>query len=194
MVNELSSYYCDFTKDILYCEKLDSMRRRQVQSVYWQCTDALVRLWAPFLVYTAEEVWMHFNDDEAESVHYTEFPKVAEYANAEELKAEFNTLLDVRTDVLKALEDSRAAREIGTAQEAEVDLTCPAEEAELLEKGLKGAAAQWLIVSKAVVKTGAERSVKVVKAAGTKCPRCWNYTTEANADGLCPRCAAALAE
>ena len=194
MVNELSSYYCDFTKDILYCEKLDSMRRRQVQSVYWQCTDALVRLWAPFLVYTAEEVWMHFNDDEAESVHYTEFPEVAEYANAEELKAEFNTLLDVRTDVLKALEDSRAAREIGTAQEAEVDLTCPAEEAELLEKGLKGAAAQWLIVSKAVVKTGAERSVKVVKAAGTKCPRCWNYTTEANADGLCPRCAAALAE
>ena len=70
MVNELSSYYCDFTKDILYCNKADSARRRQVQTVYWQCTDALVRMWAPFLCYTAEEIWKFFGNREAESVHY----------------------------------------------------------------------------------------------------------------------------
>ncbi len=188
MVNELSSYYLDFTKDILYCNAKDDARRRQVQSVYWQCADALVKLWAPFLVYTAEEVWSHFNDDSAESVHYTEFPEVQKYANAEEVEADFAKLLEVRTDVLKALEEARAAKEIGTAQEAELDLTLPQEEADLLTKGLKGAAAQWMIVSKAVVTAGAERSVKVVKASGTKCPRCWNYSETPDENGLCPRC------
>ena len=69
MVNELSSYYCDFTKDILYCNALNDTRRRQVQTVYWKCLDALVKLWAPFLCYTTEEELMHFNNDEAESVH-----------------------------------------------------------------------------------------------------------------------------
>ena len=193
MVNELSSYYCDFTKDILYCDAEDAPRRRQVQSVYWQCTDALVKLWAPFLCYTTEEVWMHFNNDEAESVHYCHFPSVQEYANAEELKAEFGKLLDVRTDVMKALEESRNAKTIGTAQEAEVELCVTNEDADLIEKGLSGSLAQWLIVSKANVTRSEERSVKVIKASGTKCPRCWNYAENADENGLCPRCHTVMA-
>ncbi len=188
MVNELSSYYCDFTKDILYCNAKEDTRRRQVQSVYWQCTDALVKLWAPFLCYTTEEVWSHFNNDEAESVHYCHFPSVQEYANEAALKEEFNDLLNIRTDVMKALEESRSAKVIGTAQEAEVQLSLDAEDAEKLEKGLHGSLAQWLIVSKATVTSTSERSVKVVKASGTKCPRCWNYSEEADENGLCPRC------
>lgn len=194
MVNELSSYYCDFTKDILYCSAKDDLRRRQVQSVYWQCLDALVRMWAPFLVYTAEEVWSFFGNDEEESVHYLHYPQVKEYSNAEELKEMFGKLLDVRADVMKALEETRNSKLIGTAQEAEVELTVTGEEAELITKGLGEAAAQWMIVSKAVVAEGAERSVKVIKASGTKCPRCWNYSSEANEDGLCPRCQAAVAK
>lgn len=192
MVNELSSYYCDFTKDILYCEAKDDLRRRQVQSVYWQCVDKLVRLWAPFLVYTMEEVWQHFNDDQAESVHYTEFPQVENYTNAEEIKAEFEQLTGIYSDVMKALEESRNAKVIGNSQEAEVDLALPSEEKNLLEKGLKGDAARWLIVSKAVVSEGPGRKVKVVKASGTKCPRCWNYTENPDENGLCPRCAAVM--
>ena len=192
MVNELSSYYCDFTKDILYCNALNDTRRRQVQTVYWKCLDALVKLWAPFLCYTTEEVWMHFNNDEAESVHYCHFPAVESYANADALKEEFASLLDVRTDVMKALEESRNAKTIGTAQEAEVQLTVCKEDADKLNEGLNGSLAQWLIVSKATVEVGAERSVKVVKATGTKCPRCWNYSTEADENGLCPRCQAVM--
>ena len=188
MVNELSSYYCDFTKDILYCNAKDDTRRRQVQSVYWQCTDALVKLWAPFLCYTTEEVWTHFNNDEAESVHYCHFPSVQEYANETSLKEEFNDLLNIRTDVMKALEESRSEKIIGTAQEAEVQLSLEASDVEKLEKGLNGSLAQWLIVSKATVTEASERSVKVVKASGTKCPRCWNYSEEADENGLCPRC------
>jgi isoleucyl-tRNA synthetase len=188
MVNELSSYYCDFTKDILYCNDGNGTRRRQVQSVYWNCLDALVKLWAPFLCYTAEEVWTHFSNDEEESVHYCHFPEVKTYANAEELKETFATLLNVRNDVLKALEESRSAKTIGTAQEASVELTLNASEADAFDKGLDSNLAQWLIVSKATVVTGEERSVKVVKATGTKCPRCWNYSEEPDENDLCPRC------
>ncbi len=192
MVNELSSYYCDFTKDILYCNAKNDRRRRQVQSVYWQCTDALVRMWAPFLCYTAEEVWKFFSNDEEPSVHYLHLPEVKEYADSEEVKAEFEALLDVRSVVTKALEDARNEDLIHSAQEAAVELSCTEADAALLEKGLGSDLAQWLIVSAAKVIPSAERSAVIRKASGTKCPRCWNYSEEADSEGLCPRCHAVM--
>ena len=192
MVNELSSYYCDFTKDILYCSAKNDRRRRQVQTVYWQCTDALVRLWAPFLCYTAEEVWTHFSNDEEISVHYLHYPEVKEYANADERRAQFDQLLELRSAATKALEDARNENLIHSAQEADLEITCTDADASLLAQGLGKDLAQWLIVSRAEVKNGAERAVKVRKASGTKCPRCWNYSEEADADGLCPRCHAVV--
>ncbi len=188
MVNELSSYYCDFTKDILYCNKKNDRRRRQVQTVYWECTDALVRLWAPFLCYTSEEVWKFFSNDEEPSVHYLHYPEVRQYANADERRSQFSALLEVRSIATKALEDARNEGLIHSSQEADVEITCTEEDANLLEKGLGDALAQWMIVSHAAIRNGSERMVKVAKAAGTKCPRCWNYSTEADSDGLCPRC------
>ena len=192
MVNELSSYYCDFTKDILYCSAKNDKRRRQVQSVYWQCTDALVRMWAPFLCYTAEEVWKFFGNDEAESVHYLHLPEVKTYADSEEIKAQFETLLEVRSVVTKALEDARNENLIHSAQEAAVELSCTEADAALLEKGLGSDLAQWLIVSAADVKPAETRSAVIRKASGTKCPRCWNYSEDADSEGLCPRCRAVL--
>lgn len=188
MVNELSSYYCDFTKDILYCSAANDRRRRQVQSVYWQCTDVLVRMWAPFLCYTSEEVWKYFGNDEAESVHYLHLPQVKEYSDASELLKEFEALMEVRSVVTKSLEDARSADLIHSAQEAAVEITCTKADQELLEKGLGKDLAQWLIVSKASVKTGEERAARITKAPGVKCPRCWNYSEEPDAEGLCPRC------
>ena len=192
MVNELSSYYCDFTKDILYCSAKNDKRRRQVQSVYWQCTDALVRMWAPFLCYTAEEVWKFFGNDEAESVHYLHLPEVKTYADSEEIKAQFETLLEVRSVVTKALEDARNENLIHSAQEAAVELSCTEADAALLEKGLGSDLAQWLIVSAADVKPAETRSAVIRRASGTKCPRCWNYSEDADSKGLCPRCRAVL--
>ena len=188
MVVELSSYYCDFTKDILYCDALDDVRRRQVQTVYWTCVDTLVKLWAPFLCYTTEEVWEHFNNDEAESVHYCHFPEVHTYANEQELKDTFTSLLDVRDAVMKALEESRSEKTIGTAQEAHAVIECTKADKELLEGTLKEDVAQWLIVSKATLKESETNKVSILKATGDKCPRCWNYTEEADENGLCPRC------
>ncbi len=188
MVVELSSYYCDFTKDILYCDALDDTRRRQVQSVYWTCADTLVKLWAPFLCYTTEEVWSHFNNDEVESVHYCHFPEVKTYANEASLKETFATLLNVRDVTMKALEETRSAKEIGTAQEAHAVIECTKADKELLEGTLGEDVAQWLIVSKATLQEGSETKVSILKASGTKCPRCWNYSEEADENGLCPRC------
>lgn len=192
MVNELSSYYCDFTKDILYCEEKDNPRRRQVQSVYWVCADKLVKLWAPFLVFTCEEVWAHFNDDAEKSVHNTEFPAVEEYSNAEEVKANAKKMLDVRSSVLKALEDARNEKMIKSNQEASIQLGVPEDVQALFSSKLDSALSQWLIVSNTEVSTSEEVTVKVEKASGTKCPRCWNYSVNPDEDDLCPRCHAVL--
>ncbi len=192
MVNELSSYYCDFTKDILYCEEKDNPRRRQVQSVYWVCADKLVKLWAPFLVFTCEEVWAHFNDDAEKSVHNTEFPAVEEYSNAEEVKANAKKMLDVRSTVLKALEDARNEKMIKSNQEASIQLGVPEDVQALFSSKLDSALSQWLIVSNTEVSTSEEVTVKVEKASGTKCPRCWNYSVNPDEDDLCPRCHAVL--
>ena len=191
MVNILSSYYCDFTKDILYVSAKDDHRRRQVQSVYWNCADALVKLWAPFLAFTAEEIWTHFSHLGANSVHYEEFPEVKEYAEAEVLRDEIKRLLDVRALVTKANEEARNEKLIASSQEAKIILTLPKEDKELVEKNLGDAVAQWLIVSQVELVEG-EAVVKVEKASGEKCPRCWNYDEHVDENGLCPRCHAVM--
>ena len=191
MVNILSSYYCDFTKDILYVSAKDDHRRRQVQSVYWNCADALVKLWAPFLAFTAEEIWTHFSHLGANSVHYEELPEVKEYAEAETLRDEIKRLLDVRALVTKANEEARNEKLIASSQEAKIILTLPKEDKELVEKNLGATVAQWLIVSQVELVEG-ESAVKVEKASGEKCPRCWNYDEHVDENGLCPRCHAVM--
>ena len=191
MVNILSSYYCDFTKDILYVSAKDDHRRRQVQSVYWNCADALVKLWAPFLAFTAEEIWTHFSHLGANSVHYEEFPEVKEYAEAETLRDEIKRLLDVRALVTKANEEARNEKLIASSQEAKIILTLPKEDKELVEKNLGATVAQWLIVSQVELVEG-EAAAKVEKASGEKCPRCWNYDEHVDENGLCPRCHAVM--
>lgn len=194
MTNELSSYYLDFTKDILYIEKKDDLRRRQVQSVIWQCVNSLCKLWAPILAFTMDEVWTNFTNDESNSVHYTEFEKVKNYDNAEELKNTFAKLFAIRNDVLKALELSRADKVIGKPLEAKVTLDLDAQDKDLLINTLNGNVAQWLIVSKVEFANDTNFAkyevckVNVEKALGTVCPRCWNLTETADEDGLCPRC------
>ena len=191
MVNILSSYYCDFTKDILYVSAKDDHRRRQVQSVYWNCADALVKLWAPFLAFTAEEIWTHFSHLGTNSVHYEEFPEVKEYAEAETLRDEIKRLLDICALVTKANEEARNEKLIASSQEAKILLTLPREDKELVEKNLGAAVAQWLIVSQVELVEG-ETAVKVEKASGEKCPRCWNYDEHVDENGLCPRCHAVM--
>ena len=187
MVNVLSSYYCDFTKDILYVSKVNDVRRRQVQTVYWHCVDALVKMWAPFLAFTAEEIWQHFKHLGKDSVHYEEFPPVNDYHDADVLRKEISRLLEIRSLVTKAIENAPQDKLVASSQEAKLCLTLAKEDKELLERNLACKVAQWFIVSQVELTTG-EQEIKVVKALGDKCPRCWNYDEHVDENGLCPRC------
>lgn len=196
MTNELSSYYCDYAKDILYCD--EGERRRQVQSVLYQAIDVLVKLWSPVLVFTTEEVYSFFRPNE-DSVHYTHFPKEQTYQNSDEVKADFAKLHVLRDAVLKALEEARQNKTIGKSLEAHVTLNVSDEDKALLEKNFKDKVNQWLIVSK-VDYTSEDLpkyddfGIKVEKAAGVVCPRCWNIADSTDPEGLCDRCKKVLSK
>lgn len=197
MTNELSSYFLNYTKDILYVEAENSASRRQVQTVLWYCAAALTRLWAPILAFTTEEINDLMKFDE-ESIHLSSFLKVPFESSDETLKEDMKKLLAVRKDVLKALEEARNSGMIKKSEEAAVTLNVDADTRALMER-LVDNPRQWLIVS-SVDFTDSElpqyevSQVKVEKANGTVCPRCWTYTDSTREDGLCDRCAAVLEE
>lgn len=196
MTNEFSSYYLDYTKDILYIEKKDSLRRRQVQSVLYHALDVLLRLWAPILVHTAEEINDIFHG-EAESIHLGAFATALPVVDEEATRADMARLFALRSDIFKALEEARAEKIIGKSLEAEVLLQVEAQDRTLIDNMFKDAFAQWLIVSKVnfsedVHKQYEHCRIEVRKCAGAVCPRCWNITDSTATDGLCARCAKVL--
>ena len=191
MTNELSAYYLDYTKDILYIEKEDAPVRRQVQTVLYNAVEVMTKLWAPILAHTCEEVndYMHFD---AESIHLTTFKDLELDFDVEKIKADMEELFKVRKDVFKALENARAQGLIGKSLEAHVVLHVSDAQKEIMDRVLSNAA-QWFIVSKVTFTTDELEQfevcqVKVEKATGHVCPRCWNYTESENEDGLCDRC------
>ncbi len=190
MTNELSSYYCDYAKDILYCD--EGLRRKQVQTVLVKAIDDLVKLWSPVLVFTTDEVYSFFKPNET-SVHYTHFPESLTYDDADDIKSEFARLHELRDDVLKALEEARQNKTIGKSLEAHVYLHVSDEDKKLLDKNFGDKVNQWLIVSK-VDYTNDELTkyetcqVKVEKVSGVVCPRCWNITDSTDPECLCDRC------
>ena len=189
---ELSSYYLDFAKDILYIDDVDSKRRRAIQTVLWQCCDTLVKLWSPILVYTTDEVWQHFSNKTTNNVHYTHFNNVVEYPKQAELLRDFERLNLLRDDVLKALEDARQAKVIGKPLEAKLILDLSAEDKELVNKYFSEDTKQWLQVSDVEFNTASRQyeltKIDIVKAEGEVCPRCWNITLSKHPECLCERC------
>ncbi len=193
LTNTMSAYYLDFTKDILYIEKKDGLRRRQVQTVLYHTIDALTSLLAPVLVHTTEEIWDHFKPG-SESVHLGEFPQLLSIEDEESLKEDFDQLFQLRSVIFKALEDARNAKTIGKSLEAAIHVTISPALGKLIHKHLGDQFAQWCIVSSAHVETDGEGAsrVEVSVAKGVTCPRCWNVTEHGQEDGLCPRCHAVL--
>ena len=192
---ELSSFYLDYGKDILYIEGEDSHKRQSMLTVLYTVLSKSVRLLAPILSFTAEEVYDNMPYEDAESVHLTDFP-VKNVIEDAALEAKWDKLLEVRDDVNKALEESRNEKVIGKSLEAAVEVySNDAEVVELLNSvdNLN----QFFIVSKVAVKENDGvaydlATVKVTKAEGHRCERCWNIVDEVNEEGLCPRCASIL--
>ena len=188
----LSNFYLDFTKDILYIEKKDSLVRRSVQTVLYNIITKLDVLLAPILPYTAEEIYRYIPGDKKESVHLLDMPEVMDVKIDEELWSNF---FKVKDDVYKALETARNEKIIGSGLEANVYLNLP-EAFNNVKEVLGDVMHQLLIVSK-VVFTSEELpkydnvSVKIERSTGEKCNRCWNYVDELD-DGICHRCASIL--
>ncbi|MGB4592692.1 MAG: isoleucine--tRNA ligase [Coriobacteriia bacterium] len=199
-VTDLSSVYLDVLKDRLYSDGADSLARRSAQTVLARVLLALVRLVAPILTFTAEEVWQYLPEALREghaSVQLAGWPTVDVPADeAAALRDTYAVVLEVRDVVTKALEDARKAGTIGKSQEAKVVMSAPASMLDVLSARTDGALAELLIVSSVDLTEGDELSVAITAADGEKCPRCWNHRTlgtDAAHPEVCARCAAVLA-
>ena len=220
---DLSSFYLDVLKDRMYTFAPTSQARRSAQTVLWQITEALVRLVAPILTFTADEIWEHLPAVEGRpiSVHLALFPKPEEiFSEApEELLKEWNRLLHVRDHALQALEAARNQKLIGKALEADILISTAEDDLALLCK-YEGALKEVLNVSDVVVVERTNDSFppddfapqlkKIIRyevgnfrfvvrpASGHKCARCWNFMPEVSSYGIwndvCTRCQAALHE
>ena len=180
----LSNFYLDFTKDILYIEKADSLVRRSVQTVLYNILNNEVKLLAPILPYTSEEVYSLLPHTE-ESVHLTDMPEVVEYSDSKEVEELFSLFFELKDKVNKKLEEARNEKLIGSALEAVVKINLDAKYNEVKEK-LGSYLHQLFIVSKVEYTTSGEEVV-VEKSTGEKCNRCWNYVDHLNGD-ICDRC------
>ncbi len=193
MAIDLSGFYLDITKDILYCDDYESKRRLQVQTVLYSCLDTLVRLLTPILPFTMEEIYQ-LTPNHKKSVQLISMAKRHEVS--EENIKEYEQILNIRTSVLKALEEARSSQLIGSAQEASVQICFNnQDDFALFNKLNKVEQERFFIVSKVEVVENLDAKeydgikVKVEKHNGCKCVRCWNRFDKVDENELCERCA-----
>jgi len=203
---DMSKLYIDITKDRVYVDKKDGFSRRSAQTVMYLVLNALTRMLAPLLAFTSEEIWAampHSKEDDTRSVLLNDMPlPKAEYA-FDEIEERWNTLFNLRDDVMKALEIARADKMIGKSLDAKVTIYTTDKTVKETLASFADELAPVFIVSQAYVKeeeapenafaeTANAMKVLVEKAEGVKCDRCWNYTSDCKeVDGLhiCARCA-----
>ena len=209
---DLSAIYFDVLKDRLYTSAPKSAARRSAQTALWELGEALVRLLAPVMSFTADEVWQHLPamNGRAESVHLEHFPAPEDLTgalpadfDAAALKQDWETLLSVRDQALKALEAARNEKRIGSGLEAQIRLAAPESIYPVLDR-YRDQLRYLFIVSDVVLEKlpasngDAGLTIEVLKAPGQKCERCWNYSTHVGEDKnyptVCERCSAVLAQ
>ncbi|HZU30814.1 MAG TPA: isoleucine--tRNA ligase [Candidatus Angelobacter sp.] len=208
---ELSNMYFAAIKDRLYTAAPKWRKRRSAQTAIWQIAETMVRLVAPLMSFTADEIWAALPQlaGRPESVHLAYFPKPEEItgkistADTNGVRADFDVLLSVRDEALKALEIARQEKVIGRSEDAVVTIHAPETTAKLLER-YRDDFRFLLVVSGVEVISSASGNgntglrVIAAKAPGGKCERCWFYSTEVGKNEryptVCERCTAALAE
>jgi isoleucyl-tRNA synthetase len=198
----LSARYFDIIKDRLYTAAPRSHARRSAQTALYQVVSTLARLLAPILVFTADEIWEQLpvteNKRGETSVHLSEFPPAKDRsAEDAELLARWAKIFEVRDTVLGALETARNEKLIGASLEARVTLEASAENFKLLDRF--GEELRYIfIVSEVELIESEKDEVRIERARGSKCERCWNYSLRVGEfkryPTVCERCAAALDE
>ncbi len=191
---DLSKLYIDIIKDRVYVERSDSFARRSAQTAMYYILDAMVRMTAPILAFTAEEIWAmmpHRRSDDSRSPMLNDMPAMTEeleYSGADE----WDALLEHRDDVLLKLEEARAAKLIGKSLDAKVSIiTSDKDKYKLLSDNFDKLATIY-IVSQVELEFGDKNEITVTPADGVKCDRCWNYSNDVSTVGeghLCARCA-----
>ncbi len=199
----LSARYFDIIKDRLYTFAPRSHARRSAQTALYRIADSLARLLGPILAFTADEIWENLPagaEARQVSVHLATFPEAREEADYERF-TNWERMFEVREDVLRALEEARTAKQIGSSLEARVEISAAGATYDLLEQ-YRDELRYLFIVSQVDVlraETGAnEVAIKILAAEGEKCERCWNYSTRVGESAkyptVCERCVTALEE
>jgi isoleucyl-tRNA synthetase len=203
---EMSAFYLDVLKDRLYTAPAKSVERRSAQTAMYAILDTLTRLMAPVLSFTADEIWGYLPGEREASVHLAGFPQLAAELADPALETRYDQMLAVRGEVSKQLELARTAKLIGSGLEAKVLLAAEAGPVRDLLQAEAAELATLFIVSQAELvgnlSDGAASealpglTIRVERAAGEKCPRCWTYSTDIGTNvehpEICPRCAKAL--
>ncbi len=205
---DLSSFYLDFAKDVLYIEAVDNLERRSIQTVLHESLITLVKLVAPILPHTADEVWGYISSADEESVQLTDLPKYKELPNAKALEEKWSSFMNLRDDVLKALEEARNAKVIGKSLAAKITLYVNDHTRGLLDSIQENLKQLFIVSGFEVAGTyddAPDHAIKlehaaivITKAEGETCERCWVVTPEVGsvpeAPTICPRCAAVVQE
>ncbi|HFQ7257598.1 TPA: isoleucine--tRNA ligase [Listeria monocytogenes] len=200
---ELSQFYMDFAKDVVYIEAADSHDRRAMQTVFYEAVVTLTKLLAPILPHTTEEVWNSLIGEGVESIHLQDLPEVKVLADSEEITAKWDAFMQIRDNVQKALEFARNEKLIGKSMLAKVTLYVDGE-AKTLFDSLEGDFAQLFIVSDFELVEGLENApesafksnqvaVQITVAEGENCERCRVVKKDVGVNPkhptLCGRCA-----
>lgn len=207
---ELSATYLDIIKDRIYTCATTSLERRSAQTAMYRILDALTRLIAPVLSFTADEIWAKMPGEREDSVHLAQFPHFETSLLDAGLDETYQQLWTVRSDVSKALELARDAKMVGNSLEAKITLALDGVECRALLEKYADQLATLFIVSRVELVNAVEDGdsfasekvsglkVVVTKADGGKCERCWNYSTAVGDNAAhptaCPRCIAVLEE
>ena len=208
---ELSMYYLDMVKGRLYTQRFDSVQRRAAQTAIYEVLNCLVRLMAPILVFTAEEIWQNMpktkGDKLITSVHLLDFPKINPTFRQDNLGSgqknvdqELSGLIELVPLAAKALEELRTAGQIGSSFDAQINILTKTQDRYTFLQSCNIELGEIFKVSQVKVtldKANAEDlSVKVQKAEGTKCLRCWNYSLEVGKNQrhplICDHCLEAM--
>ncbi|MGA0909453.1 MAG: class I tRNA ligase family protein, partial [Burkholderiaceae bacterium] len=188
---DLGAFYLDILKDRLYTTKADGKARRSAQTALFRMTDALVRLMAPVLSFTAHEAWTTLHP-KAETLFAQMAADLSDCEDAE-LLTRWQQIREVRAEVMRAIETRREAGEIGASLQAEVQIHAPAQTAELLAS-LQAELRFVMMTSAAEVQAHDTDQIEVSVAPSThqKCGRCWHFSPsvgqQASHPTLCARC------
>lgn len=207
ITTDLSAFYMDVAKDVVYIEAPDSKKRRSMQTVLYDVVVRLTKLMTPILPHTTEEIWKYLKEDE-KYAQLSEMPEVKHFNNEEKLVDLWNRFMNLRSGVFKALEEARNEKLIGKSFEAHVDLyVSNGVQADL--DALNANVRQALIVSaldvhplseapENALKFNDEYAVVVEHAEGEVCPRCRMIKTDIGSDAdlstLCASCAEIVRE